>query len=179
MIIMVTNAKLTKNTHIVFSLMLIAFGVFVLINPLATTEVMVKIIGGLFLLYGVIKLVGYVTKDKYQLAFQFDLAMGIFAIIIGIILIVRYEKIIEVLPIVVGFLILMDGGLKIQTAIDSRRFGLKVWKAILVIAIITTIAGAVLIIAPVESIKLIMRLVAINIIVDGILNFWVVRNTMA
>ncbi|MFQ9732082.1 MAG: hypothetical protein ACLT8X_11075 [Mediterraneibacter faecis] len=35
--------------------------------------------------YGIIKMIGYFSKDLYCLAFQYDLACGIFLIILGVV----------------------------------------------------------------------------------------------
>ncbi len=55
------------------------------------------------IIYGVTKLSGYFAKDLFQLAFQFDLALGIVSIVLGIIIIKKTEYIIEILSTAIDF----------------------------------------------------------------------------
>lgn len=42
-----------------------------------------RVIGAVSLFYGVSKILGYFSHDLYNLAFQFDLALGVFTLIFG------------------------------------------------------------------------------------------------
>ena len=62
---------------------------------MAVPEKAVKIIcvlaGILFIADGIIKIIGYFSRDFYCLAFQFDLGFGILMIAVGILILVRRE----------------------------------------------------------------------------------------
>ena len=89
-----------------------------------------------FIVYGVTKLSGYFAKDLFQLAFQFDLALGIVSIVLGIIIIEKSEYIIEILSTAIGIFMLVDAALKIQTAVEAKRFGIERWWLILVMSFV-------------------------------------------
>ena len=59
--------------------------------------------GIIFIAYGVIKIIGYLSNDLYNLAFQYNLGCGLFLIVLGIIIIVRNERIIYYLSMGVVF----------------------------------------------------------------------------
>ena len=81
--------------------------------------------GAVSIVFGIIKLMGYFSKDVYRLAFQFDLALGIAMIVLGAVEVIRPRLLLGLLPVVLGIIVLVDGLFKIQTALDSKRFGLK------------------------------------------------------
>mgnify|MGYP000181732138 CR=1 FL=1 len=53
--------------------------------------------GILFLADGIIKIIGYFSRDFYCLAFQFDLGFGILMIAVGILILVRREAILRLI----------------------------------------------------------------------------------
>lgn len=122
------------------------------------------------MLFGLVKIIGYCSKDLYRLAFQFDLAFGILFVVLGFILIIRTDAMVNLICIVMGICVLADALLKIQISIDSRAFGIKKWWLILAMAILTGVAGFLLIFRPSESIQIIMILFGIVLVTEGVLN---------
>lgn len=129
-----------------------------------------RLFGAVTVLFGVIKLIGYFSKDLYRLAFQFDLALGIMMIILGGIMLVNPNNVLNVICVGVGIYILLDGLLKIQIAMDSRRFGLSKWWLIMTAAAATGIVGLMLIIRPDEGVRFATVMLGISLIFEGILN---------
>ena len=68
-------------------------------------------------LFGLVKIVGYCSKDLYRLAFQFDLAFGILLVALGVILIIRTDAMVNLICIVMGICVL-------QTRSSKYRFPL-------------------------------------------------------
>lgn len=73
---------------------------------------------------------------------------------------------------------LIEALLKIQTAIDARQIGFKKWWLILVIGISTAVIGGLLIAAPIRGTNLIIRLIGLTILTYGLMNLYVVQNTV-
>ena len=135
-------------------------------------------VGIILLIGGIIRILGYFTKEMFQLAFQFDLGLGIVSIIIGLIMLFRTEDLVQVVFTFLGILILVDGTLKIQTAIEAKRFGIQKWWIILSISLMVTSVGILLITMPWKTTEFVIRLIGINLALDGFLNLWVVQNTV-
>ena len=128
-------------------------------------------VGGILLiLFGIVKITGYFSKDLYRLAFQFDLAFGILLIILGIIFILRANTMVHIICIPLGICILTDALLKIQISIDAKVFGIHQWWMILSAAIVTSIIGFLLIFRSYESAQMIMILLGVSLLAEGILN---------
>ena len=169
---MTTNHRIqaAKLGYILISILLCVLGIVLIAVPDFSASLLCRIGGLLLILFGLIKIVGYCSKDLYRLAFQYDLAFGILLIALGAILTFRAEAMLHVIWIFLGIFILADALLKIQIAIDSKVFGIRQWWLILAVAIVTGIVGFLLILRPSESMRIIMTLLGISLLSEGIMN---------
>lgn len=173
--------KVLKKVKIVYSIvsfMLLLYGIFLMIYPKIGIQWIYKIGGILFIGIGIAKVIGYFSKDLLQLAFQHDLAMGIVSIVIGILMLMWTKDMIRILTICLGLFMLMEALLKIQTAIDARQIGMKSWWLILIIGLITAVIGGLLAAAPLRGTRLIIRVIGLTILAYGVMNLYVVQNTV-
>ena len=165
--------KKAKHSYITISVIMILLGLVLVIWPKMSLSVLCYLIGAVLIIGGIVKLIGYFSRDLYRLAFQFDFAFGILSILLGLVFVVHPEHIISILPIVMGIFVLVDGVLKIQTALDAKTFGLTTWWMIILLAVATCICGLLLIFKPFESAVAMMVLLGITLLIDGIQNLWV------
>lgn len=152
------------------SVLLCVMGIVLIAVPDFSVTLLCKLGGGIMMLFGLVKIIGYCSKDLYRLAFQFDLAFGILFMALGIILIIRTDVMVNLICIVMGICVLADALLKIQISIDSKTFGIQKWWLILAMAILTGVAGFLLVFRPSESIQVIVILLGISLITEGVLN---------
>ena len=162
--------KAAKTGYIIISILLCVLGIVLIAVPDFSVTLLCVLGGGIMMLFGLVKIIGYCSKDLYRLAFQFDIAFGILFVVLGFILIIRTDAMVNLICIVMGICVLADALLKIQISIDSRAFGIKKWWLILAMAILTGVAGFLLIFRPSESIQIIMILFGIVLITEGVLN---------
>ena len=162
--------KAAKIGYIMISILLCALGIVLIAVPDFSVTLLCRLGGGIMVLFGLVKIVGYCSKDLYRLAFQFDLAFGILLVALGVILIIRTDAMVNLICIVMGICVLADALLKIQISIDSKAFGIRKWWLILSVAILTGITGFLLIFRPSESTQMIMILFGLTLLTEGILN---------
>ena len=170
--------KRVKKAYSVLALCFIITGLILLWHPQMAVEVMCRICGSLLVLFGIVKILGYFSKDYFQLAFQFDFAMGIISGVIGCVMIFHTKHIVEILAAVIGIFMMADGVLKIQTAMDAKKFGLEKWWLILLISLCAAVIGVLLLVMPMKGTGMILRFVGGNLLVDGILNLVIVQSTV-
>lgn len=170
--------KIARNGYIIISCVFCILGGFLITNPGCSAEVLCTLMGTIFIINGVIKIIGYFSKDFYCLAFQFDLAFGILMITMGILMLVRTERMLHLIFVIFGLMILTDGLFKIQMSLDARRFGLNLWWRILVAAVLTGIFGVVLLADPGEGEKVTMILMGIGLLTEGLMNLYVAVYTI-
>ena len=174
----VAPMKVAKIGYIFISAALCFFGILLIVDPEISLAAFGIITGVCLIVFGVIKIVGYLSKDLYRLAFQYDLAFGILMIELGIMVILEPDNVIETICIAVGIAFFMDGLLKIQIAIDAKTFGISKWWLILSVAILAGVVGVLLIFRTSESARTLMIFLGISLLMDGIMNLITVLSTV-
>ena len=162
--------KRAKLTHIVISAILFGVGLCLAVWPSASARLICWLVGGICVLVGVAKLIGYFSNDIYRLAFQYDLACGCLLILLGAVMLLRPDSLLNFICVALGIYILTDGLFKIQIAVDARRFGLRRWWLILTEAILAAILGLVLIFRLTDSARVLTVFLGITMLAEGILN---------
>ena len=162
--------RTAKTGYIVMSLLLCVFGLLLVFLPGLSLRVLGIICGILIIVFGVIKLVGYFSRDLYRLAFQYDLAFGGLLILLGIAMLIRPAAIVSFFCAAIGVAVLADGLLKVQMAIDAKKFGLRRWWLILATAVITIVFGVLLVFRPSESSSVITILLGLSLLSEGLMN---------
>ena len=162
-----------KIGYIAVSALMLVIGVIFILMPETSLAAICRILGIMALVCGIIKLAGYFSHDLYRLAFQHDLAFGILLCTIGIIAIAKPAKVISAAHLAAGIVIITDGLFKIQTAIDSKRFGLSKWWLIAALAILSFAAGILLVVSPLKAAAAMTVVLGISLLVDGLMNFCV------
>ena len=164
--------KQAKWCYIICSVLLIAAGVYIMVRPYASAIIFCRVIGAVSLFYGISKILGYFSHDLYNLAFQFDLALGVFTLIFGLILLLRSARVVAFMPAILGVFVLVDGVFKLQTAVDAKRFGLSNWWLILLGSLICALFGLLLIIDPFSGNSVLMTFVGLSLAIDGLQNLF-------
>ena len=128
--------KLAKNGYIIMSVLFMVLGACLIIWPDCSMAVFCTAVGIMLIVYGLIKILGYFSRDIYCLAFQFDLAFGVLLAAVGIIIIVRRNVVVnlifgifgllilaaaEIMMILVGVSVLFEGILNLCVAIYTVK----------------------------------------------------------
>lgn len=166
----VTIMKAAKIGYIVMALVFVVLGIMMLITPEVLLPILAGVFGVVFISFGVVKIIGYFSKDLFRLAFQYDLALGILLIVLGIITILKSDQVMVFISVMLGIYVLADGLLKIQIALDSRIFGIRQWWLILLAAILTGVMGGLLVFRPYEGAAFLTLLLGFCFLAEGILN---------
>ncbi|MBR3347213.1 MAG: DUF308 domain-containing protein, partial [Solobacterium sp.] len=80
-----TPMRIAKTGYIILSAVLCIIGISFITYPESASVLIGKVIGITFCSFGVIKIIGYLSRDLYRLAFQYDLAFGILVLALGVI----------------------------------------------------------------------------------------------
>lgn len=163
--------KLGRNS-IIISIILIACGLFMLVNPIDTVYIIMILFGCLLVIDGLVHLISYFSiKDEYRF-FSSELAQSIIYIILGFFLVCNYDNISGLLPIILGIWIIVESIFKLQISLNIRDIGDSHWGVLLGMSIITGLLGMVILFKPFESLSLFMRVAgAILMIVELIYIF--------
>lgn len=174
----VTPMRAAKTGYVVMSIVFCVVGVLFIALPARSAVMIGRVLGAAMAAFGVVKLVGYFSKDLYRLAFQYDLEFGILLIALGVIVLLRTNGVMDFICIAAGVSILADGLFKIQIAIDARRFGIRDWWLILILAVVTGGVGLLLVFRPWESVQVLTVLLGAALLAEGVLNLCVALSTV-
>ena len=161
-----------KWMYIICSMLICVLGIVLIAVPSISARVICWLIGILLIVFGACKILGYFTTDMYHLAFQLDLALGAFLVIIGVLFIVRPGKAADSIAVLVGIFTLIDGAFKVQTSRDARKFGLSWWWLILTGALLSFAAGVILVFGIVDGGAFLITMIGIALVIDGIQNLF-------
>ena len=167
-----------KAGYIVMSLVFCGAGVLFIAKPELSAVAISRALGAAMILFGLIKLVGYFSKDLFRLAFQYDLAFGLLLIALGILVLAKPAGVLDFIFVALGIAILADGLFKVQIAVDSKRFGISTWWLTLILAMVTGVVGLALVFRPWDSARLLTALLGAALLAEGILNLCVAVSTV-
>ncbi len=174
----VAPMKIAKIGYIVVSVLFCMAGILFIALPEISAKIVGIEIGIAAIVFGIVKLIGYFSKDLYRLAFQFDLEFGIMMVVLGTIVLFHPKNVMAFIAAAFGIAILFDGLFKIRIALDSKRFGIKDWWLILSLAIIAGIIGVALIFDSAFGAGVLTILIGVSFLSEGILNLYTVIRTV-
>ena len=165
--------KIAKSGYVIMSLAFCLIGILFMTRPQASAILIGRALGIAMIVFGIIKLMGYFSKDLFRLAFQYDLEIGILLLLLGVIAVTETIDVMNFIFIAVGVAILVDALFKARIAFDSKAFGISTWWTILTLAIATGLIGLALVFRPWESASLLTVLLGVALFAEGILNLCV------
>ena len=164
--------KIACTGYILISIVFYIIGFLCIVDPELIQLHSRTLAGVILIAYGIIKIIGYFSKDLYCLAFQYDFACGIFLIVLGIAALCISARFKDAsLLAALGILILLDSLLSIQTALDSKKFGLASWKYILILSMITGTFGVLIIL------KSTITFAGCALLAEGVMRHYIVQHT--
>lgn len=140
--------KQLKWNLILMALGFIALGLVLIIWPAETLKTSCYILAVILIAIGVVSLISYMRKDINRLVYRYDLVVGVSAVLGGVLVIIKAEQLMELIPVVLGFLVTISGILKIQNSIDMFRLGHGTWHIAFALAVINIAFGVILLINP-------------------------------
>ena len=162
--------KRIKWTYVLLSVFFLVLGLLLVCNPGTSMVTICRILGGIALAFGVVKIVLYFVRDIEGVAVRYDFAVGAFTIIVGALLLWRAPTMVGILSVVIGLFILVDCVFKLQVAIDSRRMGASSWWVTLLFTCVCMVMGFLLVFDPFSGQQVLATVMGISLIADGLQN---------
>jgi len=133
--------KQVKWGSVAASAALIIIGVLMIIYPNISVTVVARIIGIGFIAFGLINIIAYFLLDINDILHRNDFVYGLIALILGIAIIVKQNLILDLIPVILGIVIMTSGFAKLQNAIISRRIGYTNSMIYVILAVISIVLG--------------------------------------
>lgn len=159
----------------VISICMLVLGVLTLIWPRISAVAVCYILGVMCIGAGVYEIVRYFELGFVGLLFQYDLVLGIFSILAGVLLIIHPIGAAAFLPIVAGIYIVMGSIFDIQISVEMRRMGIKDWIPSLILGIVGAVFAFFLILNPFDGVTALMIYVGVSLIIGSIQSIYIVH----
>lgn len=152
------------------SVLEIAAGVLLVMFPALSSDVICYMVGVGACIYGVINLVQYFLMKLEDSFFRNEFVRGVMMLLFGIIVMLKKDLIIGLIPVVLGMIIIFSGFFKLQRAVVAFRihYDMALWYAIL--GSISIVFGIVImfVLSPKQTQELIYRIIGSGLIYCGI-----------
>lgn len=168
-----TPMKIAKYGYIVISAVFTLAGLVMILYPDPSQSFIGIFFGISLLVFGIIKLIGYYSRDLFRLAFQYDLQFGILLCLLGIITLIRHREAVAFLCAAYGICIIADSLFKVRTALDAKTFGIRQWWVTLVLAVLTGLMGLLITLSPLAAAQALTVLLGISFVCEGLMNLGV------
>lgn len=133
--------KKTGVTSLVTSIIFAILGAILIANPEGTIKFIAIILGVMFGLVGLYKIINYFeNKGKYDF-YNYDIAYGIIAIILGIITIVYKSQIETIFRVLIGIWIVYTGIIRLSLSFKLKLVESPTWICSLLISIVMIVCG--------------------------------------
>lgn len=169
--------KVARYGYLLISLLfcLSAFAYWLI--PARSPTVTCWVCGGILLVYGIIRILGFFSEDLYCLAFRYDLACGLLLMALGGVVWLKGDHSYPYLIPGLGWIALLDSFLKIQMSTEAKDFGLRQWKVLLLMAILTAFSSFLLVLG-LPGPQVTDALVGCTLLLEGIMNWLTVVFTV-
>lgn len=160
---------------VVLSCCMIALGLVMIVRPEISALAVCYLVGVLCIAMGVCEIARYFSLGFAGLLFRADLMTGILSILAGVLLLLHPMGALTILPILLGFYIMVGSVFSIQTAIELRCIGWGSWGGTLVLGILGAVLGVLMIADPFEGASALMIYMGISLIIAGAENIYTVH----
>ena len=149
------------------SLLMLVGGIFLLVKPGETLEMIVKIVGVVLLIVGAIGVLQYFIKKGRDRSLP-RLLISAVELIGGFVCLANPGYIVSVYYIAAGLIILLNGVNNLTLALDLKALGFRQSTLVMILAILAMIAGVVIILNPFAAAATMLRVIGVLLAYDGI-----------
>ena len=159
---------------IVVSCCMIVLGAAMILRPDISALAVCYLTGALCIAMGVCEIARYFSIGVIGILFRFDLIVGILSTLAGVLLLAHPTGALTVLPIILGFYIIIDSVFSIQAAVELRRFGLGSWGLNLLLGIVGAVLGVLMILDPFDGAAALMIYMGVSLLLAGVESIYTV-----
>ena len=166
--------KKIKTNVVVSSALCVILGLVLVFRPGLSMRIVCTAVGVVLIVSGVMRMIDYFTARDGSLYSQANLVFGIILAVVGVWIVMRPEKVMAIIPIIVGIVIAIHGLHNLQQALELWRDKYDRWWAALILGVLTVGFGVLLICRPFAAIDTVVMLIGFFLIYDGLSNVWIV-----
>lgn len=161
-----------KKSYSILAVSYLVFGLVLLIWPDISMKTFCYVLGVGAIIFGIVHIIIYFTKDRILTMMQMDLVMGIIGVAAGIFVLIKPAFIISIIPFVIGIALILGAVIKFQNSLDLKKLKFTKWWILLILAILMLALGVLLIVNPFKAMATLVILIGCGLAADGIISIW-------
>lgn len=166
--------KKIKTNVVISSALCVILGLVLVLRPGMSMWIVCTAVGVVLILSGVMRMIDYFASRDGSLFSQANLIFGIVLTVVGVWIVMKPDKVMAVIPIIVGIVIAIHGLHNVQQALELWRDRYERWWIALLMGVLTVGFGVLLICRPFAAIDTVVMMIGGFLIYDGLSNVWIV-----
>lgn len=166
--------KRLKTNVVISAVLCILLGIVLVVWPDISMQIACTAIGAVLLIGGVMRLVQYFVVRDGSMYAQMNLIMGIVLTVVGVWIVLKPDKVLAIIPIIIGIVIVIHGLNDLQQAVSLCKEKYDKWWVALLLGLLTVGFGILLICRPFAALDTVVILIGIFLIYDGLSDLWIV-----
>ncbi len=160
--------------NIIYAISLIVLGLVFAVWPADSRQLLIKILGALLALCGIAMGVLFFTKRVAGI-FPGILVVGVIAVVLGVLMLIKPEMFVEFVIIVAGVFIALSGILNFCQTLSLAMNRFPYWWVAMIMSILTIVFAVLVITKPGKIADAIFIITGIFMIADGLTDLWLAR----
>ncbi len=151
---MAENTKEKSNQPAITAIILVISAIFaglglvLLFVPQIQILTVIYLLGGVFIITGIVFIVQYFLKEAYRNMNQYGFSIGTLFVILGSCMMVRASQVAEYFILGMGIFLLIAAVIKLQNALDLKALGERSWVVFGLLAVAIAVCSLVIILDP-------------------------------
>ena len=162
------RVKKMSVVSIIFSIIFIAIGIFLLLKPETAINIICYVLGVLLILWGVVSMIQFFSDKTSESYLSISFIFGAFMFIFGLIILIKPEIIASIIPLLLGIWMLINGVTKLSYSLTINK--LSNATVSIVGSIFIIILGVLLIFNPFAGAKSLVQIIGISFIVYSVID---------
>ncbi len=160
----------TKALYMFMAIIEFVFGLFLIIFPQMSAQVLTIILGAILAGVGVFNIITYFMNKNSS--FRQGILSGVISTALGIAFIAQSETITNVTSIILGVFVIFEALTACKRAIIMCRLDFDKWFIPMIIALVAAVLGILLLIFPGFFGEAIMIIVGIALVIEAVMGVW-------
>ena len=157
-----------KKNYFISAILTIALGAVLVIWPDWSGRILCYLLGAALILMGGIQLIVCIRAERIGFYSKFSMLMNIILILLGVWVCIRHDKVLSLVPVIIGIVMLIHGCMDLQFTMDIKHAGSGKWWIALIFALVTLTLGVFLVMHPFLAFEITMLIIGIGLLYDGI-----------
>lgn len=149
----------------------VIFGIFCIVHPIKTMDIITTIIGILFVIAGIVEFFTGILGDNKNIS---NIALGVIILLVGIFILVHKSSATTIIPIIIGIIMIVSAIQDFSLASSGKNASAPFWQGILISAAVKLVFGIISILCAFSIVKVTTVVLGVFLLLDGVASIFTV-----